>query len=409
MQIKIAVKCGLLCRCSSWQYELWVTCVRVSHALFRKTKRQNEIFYLLSNSMWQGLLLDPLLSPFGQSGGRHFKLQLDEVRVLITWLRSSIPVVCMCMRVFLTWIFFFSENISREHSGSVSLQSLRTVQVSQLSVFMSILLPQAFRSLKISPPLIQKLAQLQFQLFVSGFCSLSEGFTVLPLSSLSVSRKSRSCPLCWRDCCICLSPLFISHHSLLSRANIHTISVAAHFLSALHMTPDLTLSLSSLPFCWSPSLCCSPALFFSALFKLPCRPTSVNTLLKNVIIFFFNKLLIWLIKWHLISIGLFREDSVSLQFSCSASSSTPLPFFVDSCCHSCESLLQLLWACMSVLVTNGVRVPKWLRPTRLFAMNCLKGCWPFNAEYLCVLAEFAKCVHVLVHICLLVCVHTVCF
>lgn len=283
MQIKITVKYGCLCRCSSWQYGLCVMCVGVPHVLFRKTKRKNEIFYLLSNSIWQGLLLDPLLSLFGQSGGRHFKLQLDEVRVLITWLRSSIPVVCMCMRVFLTCFFFLREYqpgtqrfwFAAEPTNSVGLPAFGFHVNLAVTGFWSIF-----------PALIQKLAQLQFQLFVNEFCSLGEGFTVLPLSSLSVSRKSRSCPLCWRACCICLSPLFISHHSLLSQANIHTITVAAHFLSALHMTPDLTLLLSSLPFlCSSPSLCCSSALFFSALLKLPCHPTSVNTLLKNVIFF----------------------------------------------------------------------------------------------------------------------------
>lgn len=40
-------------------------------------------------------------------------------------------------------------------------------------------------------------------------------------------------------------------------------------------------------------------------------------------------------------------------------------------------------------------------------MNCLKGHCPFNAEYVCVLAEFVKCVQVLVRICLYVCVQYV--
>lgn len=96
--------------------------------------------------------------------------------------------------------------------------------------------------------------------------------------------------------------------------------------------------------------------------------------------FFFNELLIWLIKWHLISIGLFWEDSVSLQFSCSASISTPLPFFVDSCCHSCESLLQLLWACMSVLVTKWSESSQMTKTYKTFCNELFKRllafqCW----------------------------------
>lgn len=73
-------------------------------------RNKKHVFCLLPNSMWRGLLLDPLLSLFGHSGGRHFKLLLDEVRVVITWLQSSICGVCMCMNESVTW--FLSENIS---------------------------------------------------------------------------------------------------------------------------------------------------------------------------------------------------------------------------------------------------------------------------------------------------------
>ena len=40
-------------------------------------------------------------------------------------------------------------------------------------------------------------------------------------------------------------------------------------------------------------------------------------------------------------------------------------------------------------------------------MNCLKGCCPPNAEYVCILAEFVKCLRVSVHARVRVC--TVCF
>lgn len=145
------------------QHACVCVCVRISHLVFCKTERK-KIFYLLPNSMWQGLLLDPLLSLFGQSGGRHFKLLLDEVRVVITWLRSSIHVMCTCMRMFLTWIFFPSLRISAVNSMVLSGCSALTALD-----FMSELYFAAtyFRSLKSFAELVQQFVQLQFQLFVN--------------------------------------------------------------------------------------------------------------------------------------------------------------------------------------------------------------------------------------------------
>ena len=81
-------------------------CERVSHDVLQD-KTTKMFFCLWPNSMWRGLLLDPLLSLFGQSGGRHFKLQLDEVSFVITWLQFSNPAVCMYMHVF--WPVFYWE------------------------------------------------------------------------------------------------------------------------------------------------------------------------------------------------------------------------------------------------------------------------------------------------------------
>ncbi len=87
-------------------------------------------------------------------------------------------------------------------------------------------------------------------------------------------------------------------------------------------------------------------------------------------------------KRRLIIIGLFWERfSAPHWFSRSSSISTPFPFSVDSCCHSYEALLlQLLWACMSVSVTNSVSecFCEWLRPSRLFCYELFKRPLPFE-------------------------------
>lgn len=138
-------------------------CVRISYLVFCKTEGK-KMFYLLPNSMWQGLLLDPWLSLFGQSGGRHFKLRLDEVRVVITWLRSSIHVMCTCMRVFLTWIFFLSLRISAVTSMVLSGCGALTALDFMSELYFA---ATRFRSLKTFAALVQQLVQLQFQLFVN--------------------------------------------------------------------------------------------------------------------------------------------------------------------------------------------------------------------------------------------------
>jgi len=92
--------------------------------------------------------------------------------------------------------------------------------------------------------------------------------------------------------------------------------------------------------------------------------------------------------WHLIIIVLFWENSPLLCRSLFF----PLHFY--SGCHSCGFLL-LLRTSTNVLVTEWMC--EWLRPTRLFAMNCLKAFCPLNAEHVWVLVDFVKCVNVVVH------------
>lgn len=99
--------------------------------------------------MWLDLLLDLLLSLFGQSGGRYFKLLSDEVIVLITWLWSSFAVclhVHMHTCVFLTWILFPPPPLRTsawEQNVSVLQQRLRAAQGLPPSPLCTVLLSQA--------------------------------------------------------------------------------------------------------------------------------------------------------------------------------------------------------------------------------------------------------------------------
>lgn len=91
--------------------------------------------------------------------------------------------------------------------------------------------------------------------------------------------------------------------------------------------------------------------------------------------------------------------SVSIHFSHSSSISTPssfcvLPFMWICCCCCCGQAWVCQWR------TKQECMCEWLRPTRLFAMNCLKGRCPLSAaEYVRIVAEFVECI----------CVCTVCF
>lgn len=150
--------------------------------------------------MWRGLLLDPLLSLFGQSGGRHFKLQLDEVRVVITWLRSSIPVVCTCVRVFLTWISFrrieqygFCFAYKQWSSRSFGFHVIFCCH--GLSVLEH----------------IDGINTAISAVAVSAVCQwISQPQWRISTVAVSVSGERRSCPLCWKESVCSLYLPFLS-------------------------------------------------------------------------------------------------------------------------------------------------------------------------------------------------------
>lgn len=147
--------------------------------------------YLLSNSMWSGLLLDPLLSSFGQSGGRHFmKSEL--------WSLGHDPrflVMCICRSGFTTWISP-SENVIREHSGSVLVQ---TLQVSRLWISC-----QPRRYIYAALINISGVNTAFSAVVVSAVCQWTPQPRWRIYCSWSVSRKRRSCPLYWRHGHICV-------------------------------------------------------------------------------------------------------------------------------------------------------------------------------------------------------------
>lgn len=206
-------------------------CLRIGGwSITRKSKKSFCFFCfcLLPNSMWQGLLQDPLLSLFSQSGGRHFKLQLDEVSFAITWLQSSNPCsVCAYVHIFLTWIFFFLNIISAVLSmallccgGSYKERGSR--------IFGRILPPRTFRPWKdpggintaISAVAASAVCQWIFppKWRISNAASLSQCICQQREQELSAVLK--------RVCCICLSSLFICHFP---QANIHTVTLTAVF------------------------------------------------------------------------------------------------------------------------------------------------------------------------------------
>lgn len=110
--------------------------------------------------------------------------------------------------------------------------------------------------------------------------------------------------------------------------------------------------------------------------------------------------------YYWIILGRFSE---SLQFSCSSSISTPFPFCVHSCCHSYESLLQLLWAYMSVYVTNWVRVyVRMTKTNKTFCNELFKRLLPFE-RWVCVCFGWVcqMCARVGAHLSVCVCVQYV--
>lgn len=191
---------------------LWESISRWS---IRRKKKKRFVFFcfcLLPNSMWQGLLQDPLLSLFSQSGGRHFKLQLDEVSFAITWLQSSNPCsVCAYVHIFLTWIFFFLNIISAVLSmallccgGSYKERGSR--------IFGRILPPHTFRPWKdpdgintaISAVAASAVCQWIFppKWRISNAASLSQCICQQREQELSAVLK--------RVCCICVFSLYLS-------------------------------------------------------------------------------------------------------------------------------------------------------------------------------------------------------
>lgn len=125
-------------------------------------------------------MLDPLLSRFGQSGGRHFKLHLDEVRVVITWLRSSSPVYLNVCVYDLDFSSFFSLLLRISAKNRTFVFLLRHTQTShgfRISRQSRISLSQTLRPGKNTlTVLLRQLEHLPFQLFVNEFCSRREGF-----------------------------------------------------------------------------------------------------------------------------------------------------------------------------------------------------------------------------------------
>ncbi len=224
---------------------------------------------------------------------------------------------------------------------------------------------------------------------------------------------------------------------VLKRVCLLSLSAISLCFPKRTFTPLLLLRISSLPclwrltslscsrlplLSWSLPLCCSPfPFFFSAPFKAASPPTPVNRLLKNVLFFSFSFLFFplqaphMLMKWRLIIIiGLFWEDSLNPSSSLALPLSPLLSLFcVRSRCHSCESLLQLLWACMSVFVTDWVRV--YVRMTKTYKTLCnelFKRLLPFE-RWVCVcfgwVCQVCASVGALLSVCVCVCVCTVCF
>lgn len=209
---------------------------------------------LLPNSMWQGLLLDPLLSCFGQSGGRHFKLQLDEVSFVITWLQSSVPAVCIY--VFLTWIFNFFSEISLEKYDVIFVHYKQWGFEFHISCFF-------FCRATVLNQNIDGIHTTISSFAASAVCA---GFHRSFFPSVHLQREPELSVVLKKTVrCIllCLSSLFICHFTVLSQANMHIITVTAHFLSALavcHIWPHfLAGSFSPLYLVLG---------FFSALLKL---------------------------------------------------------------------------------------------------------------------------------------------
>lgn len=126
--------------------------------------------------------------------------------------------VCTCVHLFLTWIFL-SENISREHIGSVLVQ---TLQIFQLWISCP---PRRYIYAALIN--ISGVNTAVSAVAVSAVCQWTPQPHWRIYCSWSVSRKCRSCPMYWRDCHNCV--LFQSAVSLeFPRQKRSRISVAAY-------------------------------------------------------------------------------------------------------------------------------------------------------------------------------------
>lgn len=186
--------------------------------------------------MWRGLLLDPFLSLFGRSGGRHSELQ-------------SVPAVWMhtCACVSLAWICCF-------------LRQLQTT----LSFFSAV---TDFCSQKVSTVRVHPLASVVrsgvVQSSLKGFLwrfslvhQSVEKTGAVHCAEISLLRLSSPAVFC-----------FQSEHS-----SHHHCSCASRFHPFTHLTSPsgcLTFPSCSHPVCW-----------FSRLFKAPFPSTPVRILLK---------------------------------------------------------------------------------------------------------------------------------
>ena len=174
----------------------------------------------------------------------------------------------------------FSENISRDQYGSVRLRHSHSFGFHVRVVFcrhtLSVLENICGVSTAISTVAVSAVRQWNFAALVKDFKPLS----------VSVSRESGSCPLCWKkkkkDCC----SLYLSLLSAFPSKHSHHYCCCS--LSSLACVWRLaSLSCARLPFFpWSLPLCHFSFLLLLLLlcsfFKAPSPPTPVNRLLKKL-------------------------------------------------------------------------------------------------------------------------------
>lgn len=173
------------------------------------------------------------------------------------------PIPAVCVRTCTSfWPGFFSPlNIISAVLSMALLCCGGSCKERGFRIFGRILPPRTFRPWKILVVLIQQLVQLQLQLFVNEFFRPNEGFPMqLLLVSVSVSRESRSCPLCWKESAVSVCLLSLSVIS--PKQTFTRLLFLQFFLSALLVTSDLTLFPSPFPLLISSSVKSSFSLHF---------------------------------------------------------------------------------------------------------------------------------------------------